>query len=116
MDPSNLDLAGDDTQLGQVPETALSLDDLKFTLASSIRSRQAILLFDVDHSISGEWATRNNNLINDYLLRLFSGDTGKAVMVGSSVSETSIEQSNGVGLFSRDLIRATLGTAGANTE
>jgi len=85
LDPSKLYLAAHDTQLGQVPETALSLDDLKFTLTSSIRSRQAILLFDVNHSITGEWATPNNNLISDYLLRLFSADPGKAVMVGETI-------------------------------
>jgi len=117
LDPSKLYLAAHDTQLGQVPETALSLDDLKFTLASSIRSRQAILLFDVNHSIIGDWATRNNNLINDYLLRLFSADPGKAVMVGSSVSENSIDRNDGSGgLFARQLIAAARGQADANQD
>ncbi len=70
----------------------------------------------MDHSITGEWATRNNNLINDYLLRLFSSDTGKAVMVGSSVNEASMEQSNGGGLFARNLIAAARGQADTNQD
>lgn len=116
LDPSKLYLAAHDTQLGQVPETALSLDDLKFTLTSSIRSRQAILLFDVNHSITGEWATPNNNLISDYLLRLFSADPGKAVMVGSTVGEKMDDQRNGGGLFARNLIAAARGQADANQD
>jgi hypothetical protein len=116
MDPSKLYLAAHDTQLGQVGETAIAIDDLKSTLGSSIRSRQTLLLFDVNHSIEGDWATRNNNLINDYLLRLFRGDAGKAVMVGSSVSENAVEQSSGGGLFARHLIEAARGQGDANQD
>ena len=114
-DPSKIYLAAHDTQLGQVGETAISVDDLKLTLGSSIRSRQTLLLFDVNHSITGDWAARNNNLINEYLLRMFPGDAGKAVMVGSSVGENAVEQSGG-GLFARSLIEAARGQADANGD
>lgn len=116
LDPSKIYLAAHDTQLGQVGDTALSVDELKFMLGSSIRSRQAMLLFDVGHPITGDWATRNNNLINEYLLRLFPGDAGKAVMVGSSVGENSLDQAGSSGLFARRLIEAARGQADANQD
>jgi hypothetical protein len=116
LDPSKLYLAAYDTQLGQVADTGIAVDDLKFTLGSSIRSRQALLLFDVNHSIQGDWATKNNNLINDYLLRLFPGDAGKAVMVGSSISENDVEQNSGGGLFARQLIESARGSGDANRD
>jgi hypothetical protein len=92
------------------------VDDLKFTLGSNIRSRQALFLFDVDHALTGDWATDNNNLINEYLLRLFHGDAGKAVMVGSSVGENSLDQGGSGGLFARHLIEAARGQADANQD
>jgi hypothetical protein len=114
-DPSNLYLAAHDTEFGRVPESAISIDDLKSALKSNVRARQSIFLFDVNHPVGGNWATPNNNLINNYLLRMFPDDTGKAVMVGSSVSENSTEQ-NGRGLFARQLIEAARGQADANQD
>jgi hypothetical protein len=115
LDPSQIYLAGSDTQLGHVPDTALSIDELKATLSSNVRSRQALFLFDVDHPVTGDWAARTNNLINEYLLRLFPGDPGKAVMVGSSVGENSVDTGAG-GLFARHLIEAAKGQADANKD
>jgi hypothetical protein len=114
LDPSKVYLAAHDTQLGQVPGSAISIDDLKTILGSSVRSRQSLFLFDVNHPIKGEWATPNNNLINNYLLRLFPGDLGKAVMVGSSIGEDSVEQNGKGGLFARHLIEAATGQGDSN--
>ena len=116
LDPSKIYLAAHDTLLGQVPETAISIDDLKSALNSSVRSRQTLLLFDVDHPVTGEWATPNQNLINEYLLRLFPGDAGKAVMVASSVGENSLDQGGASGLFARQLIEAARGQGDANQD
>jgi len=77
---------------------------------SSVRSRQTLLLFDVDHPVTGEWATPNQNLINEYLLRLFPGDPGKAV------GENSLDQGGASGLFARQLIEAARGRGDANQD
>ena len=115
LNPEKIYLAAHDTQLGRFAETALSLDELKSTINSSVRARQSILLFDVGRAVQGEWATGNNNLVNDYLVRLFAGDPAKAVMVASNVNEVSAER-GGSGLFTQQLIEAALGKADANGD
>ncbi|HMC67278.1 MAG TPA: caspase family protein [Gemmataceae bacterium] len=115
LNPEKIYLAAHDTQLGRFAETALSLDELKSTINSSVRARQSILLFDVGRAVQGEWATGNNNLVNDYLVRLFAGDPAKAVMVASNVNEVSAER-GGPGLFTQQLIEAALGKADANGD
>ena len=116
LDPSKIYLAAHDTQLAHVPETALSVDDLKLTAKSSVKSQQALFLFDVDHALPADATTHNNNLVNDYLLRLFPDDAGKAVMVASTVGENTVEQQTGGGLFAQQLIEAARGRADANQD
>jgi hypothetical protein len=114
-DPSNLYLAAYGTDFARVPETAVSVEELKAALKANVRARQALFLFDVNHQAGPNLAAPNNNLINNYLLRMFPDDAGKTVMVGSSVSENSIER-NGHGLFARGLIEAARGSADANQD
>jgi hypothetical protein len=116
LDPSKIYIAAHDTQLGQVPQTAVSIEDLHRTLRSNIKSRQSLLLFDVNHTLTGDWAIRNNNLINNYLLKLFPGDPSKAVMVASSTGESSVEPGTGGGLFARHLIEAAQGRADTDRD
>ncbi len=118
-DPSDHEriyLAAYDTQLRQLSETALGLEEVRSVIAGSARSRQALLLFDVARELQGEWNFGGNNLVNAYLLRLFSGDPTKAVMVASGLGELGRDAMGGHGLFTKHLVEAATGKADWNQD
>lgn len=114
--PEKLYLLGHESQMGLLADTALSLEELQSILAESIRARQALLLFDVARSLEGEWAAAYNNLVHDYLLRLFPGDSDRIVMVGTGLAEAAREESGVGGIFARQLIAGARGAADVNRD
>lgn len=115
-DPERIYLVGHDSQMAVLRDTALQLEDIRAMLDSNVRAKQTMLLFDVDRSLSGDWAFRHNNLVNSYLLQVFGVDAKRTVMVGSGVSERSRDEPGAGGLFTRQLIASTRGEADQNRD
>jgi uncharacterized caspase-like protein len=112
--PDRLFLAAHDTQLGQMEETALPLEDLKSLLGPTVQSRRQVFLFDAARPLTGDWNVKGNNLINDYLLRLFSNDPNRSVLVSGSVNEVTNDAEQG--LFTGSLVAAAKGDADWNFD
>ena len=117
--PDKIYLACYETQMGQLAGTALELGDLESLLSANVRSRNALLLFDVGRETGADWRIAGSNLVNSYLLRLFSKQQGRTVMVSSGVNETSHERQTGgryEGLFTSWMIEALQGKADWNHD
>lgn len=110
-----------DTRLDQLPETALGLDDLALLLgdAERVRSRNVLLLFEprpvpgLDHVLHG------GNLVNAHLLRLFSAEQGRTVLVSADVNQDSRSRQteNGLqGIFASAILEGVQGEADWNHD
>ncbi len=110
-----------DTRLDQLTETALSLDELARLLGDTerIRSRNVLLLFEprpvpeLDHLLAG------SNLVNAHLLRLFSAEKGRTVLVSADVNQDSRSRQTKDGLqgiFASALMEGLRGEADWNRD
>jgi hypothetical protein len=104
-------------QLSQIDSTALSFDDFEMLLSRAVRCNHTFLIFDVGHSVDGDWKFAGRNLINNHLLNLFSEQEGRAVMVAGSADELSQETKGGASsVFAGWLARAMAGEADLNQD
>jgi hypothetical protein len=110
-----------DTRLDQLRETALSLDHLGRLLGDPdrIRSRQILLLFEprsvpeLDHGVA------RSNLVNAHLLRLFSAEKGRTVLVSADVNQESQSKQGKDGLqgvFASAVMKGLQGEADWNRD
>ena len=79
--PDKLYLAAYGTQVQAIDSTALEFSDLKDLLDKSVHSNQTFLIFDAGHKLNPDLQFPGKNLINDYLLSLFSDKEGRGVLV-----------------------------------
>jgi len=118
-DPDKIYLASYETQMHQLSETALEVSELESLLSANVRSRHTLLLFDVAPARSETTGLSGSNLINTYLLRLFSKDQGRSVMVSAGPGEVFREREVGGrlgGMFTRWMIDAIEGKADWNRD
>ena len=118
----NLYLIVHDTSLDAMPQTALSMPDLRRYVDQNVRSKRLVLLLDACHSagLSIE-GTRDlgKNLTNQYLQKLLYQDQGRAIITSSDVDEKSHEDSkwgNGHGVFTYYLLEGMRGYADSNED
>lgn len=123
--PQNLYFIAHDTNVDNMPETALAMKDFQKYLEQHVRARRLVLLVDTCHSAgltgSGGEATRGlgNNLVSLYIEKLLYQEEGKAVITSSDVNELSQESTrwgNGHGVFTHFLLEGMQGKADANTD
>jgi len=113
--PDKIYLAAYDTQIRQLSETALSFSEVEQLLGDNVRSRNVVLVFDVGRPVGSEWAFAGGNLVNAYLLQLFSQEKGRAVLVSGGVNEISRERGS-QGVFARWMVEALEGKADWNHD
>lgn len=124
-DPSalqNLYLIAHDTDVTDMPETALSMPRLRSYLDQNIKSKRVVLLMDACHS--GGFTTEGtrdlgNNLANQYLDRLLYQEEGRAIITSSDVNERSRESQkwgNGHGVFTYYVLEGLKGRADTNRD
>lgn len=118
-EPDKIYLASYETQMNQLPETALEVSELESLLSANVRSRHTLLLFDVARAGSEATGLNGSNLISTYLLRLFSKDQGRSVMVSADLRQVSQEREMGgrmAGMFTRWMTEAVEGKADWNRD
>jgi hypothetical protein len=122
--PQNLYFMLHDTNLADVPNTALPMTELQEALDHKVRAGRLIVFVDTCHSagLSGEALVNTrgveNNLINLYASKLFN-ESGRAVMTSSDVNEVSREGprwGGGHGIFTWALLEGLRGGADANSD
>jgi uncharacterized caspase-like protein len=123
--PQNLYFIAHDTNVDDMPQTALAMKDFQKYLEQNVRARRLVLLVDTCHSAGltgsqGE-ATRGlgNNLVSLYVEKMLYQEEGKAVITSSDVNELSQESTrwgNGHGVFTHFLLEGMAGKADANTD
>jgi uncharacterized caspase-like protein len=123
--PQNLYFLAHDSNVDNMPETALAMKDFQKYLEQHVRARRLVLLVDTCHSAGltgsqGE-VTRGirNNLVSLYIEKLLYQEEGKAVITSSDVNELSQESArwgNGHGVFTHFLVEGMRGKADANTD
>ena len=118
--PQNLYLIAHDTDVDNMPDTALSMPKLRRYLDQNIKSRRVVLLMDACHSagISTE-GTRDlrNNLANQYLEKLLYQEEGRAIITSSDVNELSLESPKwGHGVFTYYVLEGLKGSADVNLD
>ncbi len=110
-----------DTRLDQLDETALSLDELARLLADTerVRSRNVVLLFEPRRVPELDRALAGSNLVNAQLLRLFSAEEGRTVLVSAEVNQDSISRQTDdgpQGIFASALVAGLAGDADLNRD
>ena len=119
LDANNLFLAAYDTQMKQLSDTSLGFNELEQLVSSNVRSRHAVLAFDVGRKVAPEWRIAGSNLVNNYLLKLFSKEEGRAVLVSGGLNEVSVERPSNGGyesVFARAVVEALQGKADWNQD
>jgi hypothetical protein len=120
--PQNLYVITHDTQVENMPKTALAMPELLRYVEQNIKSKRVVLLMDACHSagVSTD-GTRDlpNNLANQYLERLLYHEEGRAVITSSDVNEKSHESKkwgNGHGVFTYYILDGLKGRADFNRD
>jgi uncharacterized caspase-like protein/ribosomal 50S subunit-recycling heat shock protein len=120
--PQDLYVIAHDTNVDEMRDTALAMNDLRRYIEQNIRSRRVILLLDTCHSagLSTE-TTRDlgNNLANLYLEKLLYREEGRAIITSSDVNEPSHESArwgNGHGVFTFYVLEGLKGRADTNRD
>jgi len=119
QNPNQLHLALHGTMLHQLAATALALDELELLLNRHLRSRNAFLLFDVGHRMESEYSFPGKNAINTYLLKLFSEQSGRAVLASGGCDQISILRKTAgpaSRAFTQRLVEALGGAADLNGD
>ena len=122
--PQDLYFVLHDTNLADMPHTALRMKELQDALDHGVRAERLVVFVDTCHSagLSGEKPVVargiENNLINLYASRLYT-ETGRAVITSSDVNEVSQESTRwggGHGVFTWALLEGLRGDADANGD
>lgn len=120
--PQNLYVIAHDTQVENMPKTALAMPELLRYVEQNIKSKRAVLLMDACHSAGlSTSGTRDlpNNLANQYLEQLLYQEEGRAVITSSDVNERShesIKWGNGHGVFTYYVLEGLKGRADSNHD
>ena len=118
----NLYVIAHDTDVTDMPATALSMPALRAYLDQNVRSKRVVLLMDACHSAGlSTTGTRDlrNNLANQYLERLLYQEEGRAIITSSDVNERSHESQrwgNGHGVFTYYVLEGLKGPADTNRD
>lgn len=118
--PQNLYLIAHDTDVFNMPATALSMPGLRSYLDQNIKSKRVVLLMDACHS--GGFSTEGtrdlgNNLANQYLQKMLYQEEGRAIITSSDVNELSHESERwGHGVFTYYLLQGLKGSADVNSD
>ncbi len=109
-----------DTRLDQFSETALSLDELAQLIGDPerVRSRSVLLLIE-PRTVPGLGHLLGSNLVNAHLLRLFSEEKGRTVLVSADVSQDSRSRQTKDGLqgdFATAVMEGLRGEADGNRD
>jgi hypothetical protein len=119
--PQNLYVIAYDTNVAEMPETALAMSDLRKYIERNLRSQRVVLLLDTCHSAGLSDGTRGlgNNLANLYLEKLLYQEKGRAIITSSDVNEPSHESERwgkGHGVFTYYLLQGLKGSADTNQD
>jgi hypothetical protein len=120
--PQNLYVIAHDTQVENMPKTALAMPDLLSYIEQNIKSKRVVLFMDACHSAglsTGGARDLPNNLANQYLEQLLYKEEGRAVITSSDVNEKSLESKkwgNGHGVFTYYLLEGLKGRADSNQD
>lgn len=120
--PQQLYLITYDTDVLNMPQTALPMIELGSYINGNVKSKRLVLFFDACHSagIATE-GTRAlaNNLANLYLETLLYKENGRSIITSSDINETSLESQkwgNGHGVFTYYLLEGLKGNADTNRD
>jgi hypothetical protein len=120
--PQNLYVIAHDTDVANMPKTALAMPELLRYVEQNIKSKRVVLLMDACHSAGvSTGGTRDlpNNLTNQYLEQLLYLEEGRAVITSSDINEKSHESKkwgNGHGVFTYYLLEGLKGRADSNQD
>jgi len=119
-DPSraeNLYVAAHGTQMDRLSTTAVAFADLEKLAGQSIRCNNTFLVFDVGHKLEDEHRIAGKNLINRYVLNLFSDEQGRAVLVSGAADQVSTQRSGAAtGALAHWLAESLAGKADGNRD
>ena len=104
--PEHAYLAGYDTQIRQLSQTAIEAGDLEQYLNKSVHSRNTLMMFDAGHELNADWAFSGSSLINTFLLNLASPENGRSALVSGGANQISKG-----GLFAKALAEGLSGKA-----
>jgi hypothetical protein len=100
--------------------TAIEFQELESLLGKNVKCNNTLLVFDVGHKLESDWSFSGGNLVNRYLLNLFSEQEGRAVLVSSGAGQVSMEREGAggpaSGLFTYWLLQAMAGKADLNGD
>ena len=122
LSPGNLYLLAHDTSVEAMPQTALSMPELRRYIDQNIKSKRLVLLLDACHSAGfSTEVTRDltNNLTNLYLEKLLYQEEGRAIITSSDINERARESrkwGDGHGVFTYYLLRGLKGEADSNRD
>ena len=113
----NLYLAPHGAQVSQLRSTAIEFSELEKLLNQNVRSNNVLLVFDVGHKLEGEYRIAGRNLINRYLLNLFSEQAGRAVLVGGGADQVSTQAAGrSGGVLAHWLVESLTGKGDLNRD
>jgi hypothetical protein len=117
--PERVYLAGAETQRKALRETAIEISELQLLLNRALRSRHALLFFDVEHPLGPEWSFPGKPVIDSHLLSLFNGSAAPSVLVSTSAGQESQQRQDAGtsrGIFAAALGKAFSGSADVNHD
>jgi uncharacterized caspase-like protein len=120
--PQNLYVIAHDTNVENMPKTALAMPDLLRYVEQNIKSKRVVLIMDACHSAGlsiDETRDLPNNLANQYLEKLLYQEEGRAIITSSDVNEKSLESKkwgNGHGVFTYYVLEGLKGRADSNQD
>lgn len=120
--PENLYVIAHDTNVDDMPKTALAMPELLRYVEQYVKSKRVVLLMDACHSAglsSGGSRDLVNNLSNLYLEKLLYQEEGRAIITSSDFNERSFESrkwGNGHGVFTHYILEGLKGGADSNQD
>lgn len=120
--PENLYVIAHDTNVDDMPKTALAMPELLRYVEQNVKSKRVVLLMDACHSAglsSGGARDLVNNLSNLYLEKLLYREEGRAIITSSDFNERSYESrkwGNGHGVFTHYILEGLKGGADSNRD
>jgi hypothetical protein len=121
-DPRNLYLLTYDTKIEDMGGTAFPMWQLQDVFTRVLKAKRVVTFADTCHSYGFSGASahgkKSNNLVNQYLSR-FAGDSDRAVITASDISQLSYESDKwggGHGVFTFFLLKGLHGEADFNKD